>query len=126
MLQKLKMPIIIIAVLFVGFFVVTKFVKKDETKETITTTKVTPTSPDKNIVPLLLKIKDITFDGSIFSNPIFSSLKDFSKEIVKEEIGRPNPFAPSSSTSAATSTLTGLNFDFRSPATPGAISAPRF
>lgn len=58
---------------------------------------VVPGSVDadtKNILSILLALRSVKLDSSIFSNPAYISLKDFSTEIVPEPIGRPDPFAP--------------------------------
>ncbi len=49
---------------------------------------------DQELIALLLELKGITLDESIFSNPVFSSLSDFSQALVPEPVGRINPFAP--------------------------------
>lgn len=62
---------------------------------TLTTTSAAGTSAaDKNLVSTLLALRAVKLDGSILTNPAFSSLKDFSTQIVPEPVGRPNPFAP--------------------------------
>lgn len=40
------------------------------------------------------ELKEYTLDVSIFTNPKFTSLKDFGVEIVDVGTGRPNPFEP--------------------------------
>ena len=52
-------------------------------------------NPNGDLLPLLLSIKSISLDVSIFSDKAFSSLHDSSIEITKDiEEGRSNPFAP--------------------------------
>src|SRR3712207_3487395 len=41
------------------------------------------------------KIESLTLDKTILNDRTFTSLQDFSESIDKEEVGRPNPFAPS-------------------------------
>lgn len=48
----------------------------------------------REILALLADLKKISLDESIFSDPIFQSLKDFSVELAPEPKGRQNPFAP--------------------------------
>lgn len=110
MMQKIKLPIIILAALFAGFFVYNKFMKKDVSVDLIKTPALSIASPDNNILSLLLKLKDISFDTEIFNDPIFQSLEDFGKKIEAEEAGRVNPFAPSFS-AGATSTIKGPTFE---------------
>jgi hypothetical protein len=52
------------------------------------------TSGDQSIVSTLLTLQSITLSGTIFSNPAYSTLKDFTTAIVPEPAGRPDPFAP--------------------------------
>jgi hypothetical protein len=39
-------------------------------------------------------MKSTKLDSAFFTDPVFLSLKDSSVEIVKEPVGRKNPFAP--------------------------------
>jgi len=58
-------------------------------------TAPTPLSNDEqDLVATLLTLRAVNLDGTIFSDPDFISLRDFSTEIVQEPVGRPNPFAP--------------------------------
>jgi hypothetical protein len=48
-----------------------------------------------NFLSLLLSVKSIKLDDSIFSNPAWANLKDSSIELTPDHTeGRPNPFAP--------------------------------
>ena len=61
----------------------------------VTENFATPASQaDKDLVTTLLQLRSVTLDGTIFSDPVFKSLKDFGSEIVPEPVGRENPFAP--------------------------------
>jgi hypothetical protein len=46
------------------------------------------------ILAILDEMKSITLDASIFANPMFLNLSDFTVELTPEPISRPNPFAP--------------------------------
>ena len=62
-----------------------------------TTTGVTEQNSEiaQDFLSLLLNIKSITLQDSIFADPAFISLKDSSIELVPDgNEGRPNPFAP--------------------------------
>lgn len=60
-----------------------------------TTTDSAATDPaSQEVLETLLALRAISLDGTIFQNPAFQSLQDFSTEIVPEPVGRPNPFAP--------------------------------
>lgn len=47
-----------------------------------------------DILQLVQKLDYINIDNSIFASALFTSLKDFSVQIVPEDKSRPNPFAP--------------------------------
>ncbi|PCI30052.1 hypothetical protein COB52_01930 [Candidatus Kaiserbacteria bacterium] len=50
---------------------------------------------DQDILRLLLDMRSIQLDSSIFENPAFGKLQDFGKQIIPEPVGRDNPFLPS-------------------------------
>lgn len=49
---------------------------------------------DQNLVATLLQLRAVKLDGTIFTEPAFRSLQDFSTQIIPEPVGRSNPFAP--------------------------------
>lgn len=49
---------------------------------------------DAQLVATLLQLRTVTLNSTIFSDPAFESLQDFSTQIVPEPSGRPDPFAP--------------------------------
>jgi hypothetical protein len=51
-------------------------------------------SSDQQLVSTLLALRAVTLSGTIFQDPAFISLVDFSTPIVPEPVGRDNPFAP--------------------------------
>jgi|SRR3989344_8651532 len=57
---------------------------------------------DRQLVTTLLALRAVTLNGSIFTNPAFVGLQDFSTTIVPEPVGRDNPFAPLQSTATST------------------------
>ena len=57
---------------------------------------------DQQLVSTLLALRAVTLNGSIFSDPAFLSLQDFSTTITPEPVGRDNPFAPLPSTATST------------------------
>src|SRR3989344_9052446 len=48
----------------------------------------------REILTLLLNLKSLKLDSSIFSDPAFQSLADFGQSIPVRPQGRVNPFAP--------------------------------
>ena len=99
--------------LFIGIIVVLAAVfwyglSSSSTPAPILTTDTVSGSPslessDQELVTTLLALRAVTLSGTIFQDPAFTSLSDFSTAIVPEPVGRDNPFAPLSG-SATTST----------------------
>ncbi|MDQ5911879.1 MAG: hypothetical protein QG568_91 [Patescibacteria group bacterium] len=50
--------------------------------------------PGKEFVTQLLAIQNIKLNLALFADPVFQGLQDWSREILPQEAGRPNPFAP--------------------------------
>ncbi len=59
----------------------------------LTSETVNEKGPDGDLVSTLLALRAVKLDATLFTDPAFAGLKDFSTEIVPEPIGRPNPFA---------------------------------
>lgn len=108
--QKFKTPIIIIAVLAVGFIFYNMFFKGDSSSDAVSTTPTQDNSSLASFLPLLLQVQDIQFNNTFFSDNVYSSLKDFSQTIVPEDKERDNPFAPLEGVSVSSSTVEGLGF----------------
>ncbi len=54
------------------------------------------------ILSLLNDLKSLTLDDSLFSDPLFTNLVDFSTELTPEPKGRQDPFAPINVSAAPT------------------------
>jgi hypothetical protein len=52
------------------------------------------TAVEQELLTLLVELRSIRLDLAIFDDVRFQSLKDFSRELVPEPVGRPNPFSP--------------------------------
>ncbi len=52
------------------------------------------TPADQNLVATLLQLRAVKLESTIFSEPAFGALKDFSTPIIPEPVGRENPFEP--------------------------------
>lgn len=76
------------------------------TTDTTTTGSPSTDSADQQLVVTLLALRAVTLSGTIFSDPAFTSLKDFGTTIVPEPTGRTDPFAPLSATSSTSATNT--------------------
>ena len=59
------------------------------------------------VLNLLSQIRSLKIDTSVFKDPAYLSLRDYSVAIPQENVGRPNPFAPLSGISS-TSTVTTM------------------
>lgn len=89
--------IFFIAILgFVGFYI---FKGDSEDGSLVADVKITKTDDAQIIYSLLQKMSKVKLDDSIFSNQVFQGLKDNSIEVLPQETGRPNPFAPINSAS---------------------------
>lgn len=53
-----------------------------------------------DVIALIQQIKTLRIDQSIFSDPAFLSLTDYTTPIPPQPVGRPNPFAPLGSVSS--------------------------
>lgn len=64
---------------------------------------------DQDLISILLTLRAVSLSGTILSDPSFRGLNDFSKQIIQEDTGRPDPFAPlsPSALSPVQSTATG-------------------
>lgn len=92
--QKLKIPLIIVAVLICGYIIYNEFVKPPVSNALLQTqTSATSTPADQSILPLLLQIQGVTLDQKLFIDPVFRALIDRSQPIVPEPVGRQNPFS---------------------------------
>lgn len=102
--HKLITVLVVIVVLGVGWYALSG---SSSGTPALTTTPVADNSPaDQNLVSTLLALRSVTLDGTIFSDPAFMSLKDFSTQIVPEPVGRSDPFAPLPTSAAASATST--------------------
>lgn len=116
--QKLKTPIIIIAVLFAGLVSYNLFIKKPESQTLLKTTAQTDVkAPGSNFLPILLEVQGVTLDEKLFLDPVFRALVDWSLPIVPETLGKNNPFSNALSLSG-TSSVESLGFKDTSTSTP--------
>lgn len=92
--QKLKTPLIIIMLLFVGVVVYNNFVKNGSGASLLQKNGTAKQAPDQDLIPLLLRIQNVTLDEKLFLDPVFRALVDFGQPIIPETIGKQNPFAP--------------------------------
>lgn len=99
-IQNVVLVVVIVTLAFIAY----SFFAGRQSDQVLTTTDASQVSaPDQDLIALLLELKSISLDNSIFSNPAFTSLQDFSQELVPEPVGRTNPFEPLSGQSTAKS-----------------------
>lgn len=102
-LSKFKGLIIIVVLVVLGFIAYSKFMPKASTQQSGVVRQPGSSEtggfdvndgPARAFVTQLLAIQSIKFNTSIFAEPTFKSLEDFSRELVPQPAGRLNPFAP--------------------------------
>src|SRR3989344_1331121 len=95
--QRLKIPIIIIAVLFAGLLFYNLFLKKPASPALLKTAdQGGAPAPESNFLPILLEVQAVTLDEKLFFDPIFRALVDFSQPIIPESQGKANRFSGAS------------------------------
>jgi len=96
--KNIVMGIIIIVVLFAAFKLLVPKKEDAEVSPTVNTavvnTNIKISSATREAALTLQKIKSIEVDTEVFSDKTFKSLKDFRVNILPEDVGRDNPFAP--------------------------------
>lgn len=81
----------------VGIFLIYTFFFRPSTDPEVLQSDQTfssPQVPGRDLIVILRRLEGIALDGSVFQSDAFRSLTDFSIPLVKEPIGRDNPFAP--------------------------------
>jgi len=110
MIKHNKLVVAAIVVVLVGVACYALSGHTSSSSSALTTEDATGTqsAQEREALDILLQLRSIQLNGTIFSDAAFQSLKDFRTEIVSEPVGRRNPFAPlSSSEQAATTTVQG-------------------
>lgn len=101
LLKKNKI-ILIIVVVIVAAFMWFGLAEQKPTNNLLSSEVRSNSSPaDQETLRVLLDMRSIRLDSSIFENPAFASLRDFGKDIIPEPVGRNNPFAPVGSSQSA-------------------------
>lgn len=106
LVQKLKIPAIVIVVIIIGFFVYETYFSQSSSTTDLQVSTSQTSAQDQDFLNLLLQIKNINLDTSIFQNSAFISLQDDTLPILDQPYGRPNPFAPIGQDSGSISTST--------------------
>ncbi len=103
-LKKIIIPAVVVAVLVAGYFFFFKKTPGDDASlvssaTTDPTTGAVTSDPNsganQEFLNILLNVKNIKLDDSIFSDPAFIVLHDSTIILIPDATtGRPNPFAP--------------------------------
>ena len=122
-IKNILIGVLMLGVLIVAYFM---FIKKAPTDATLTSSSgITTTDQNtdsstsglgigQDFISLLLSVKSIKLNDSIFSDPAFLSLKDSSILLMLVDdgsLGRPNPFAPIGSDIAPASYNSNVSVD---------------
>ncbi|XKT74762.1 MAG: hypothetical protein ACJKTH_01595 [Patescibacteria group bacterium UBA2163] len=95
-LKQYQNIFIIVALIVIAFIGYTFFFAGEDNDASLTVEQAeeAPTEVGQELIGLLLELRSIQLDTSLFSDERFQSLQDFGQQIISEPVGRPNPFAP--------------------------------
>lgn len=94
-IKKYQNVLILLVVIVAGFIAYSIFFAHPEAAPLTESSVAAAENPvDQELIALLLTLHSISLDTTLFTDPKFTSLKDFTRELVPEPVGRPNPFAP--------------------------------
>lgn len=124
-IKKIIIIVVIVILAFVGYAILISGNKKESasgvTRQSVSTTPAGQNSnaatldgPGKEFVTQLLAIQNIKFNLQFFNDPVFKGLQDWSREILPQESGRPNPFAPLEGDVSQANLTTGFTGDIGS------------
>jgi hypothetical protein len=108
--HKIVIVVIIIIVIAGAWFGLSSSSGAPASDTALTSTGADTTGGDSDIVSSLYALQAITLSGTIFTNPAYTTLQDFTTAIVPEPAGRSDPFAPITAQSVATSTKSAQIF----------------
>lgn len=74
-------------------------------------------------VALLIDLQNISLNTDFLASTVFTSLKDFTRTIAPQDVGRRNPFAPIGSNAGAASQRSSVISAFRAPTPPPSPSS---
>jgi hypothetical protein len=94
-LKKYKNIIIVAVIIVIVAFSYNLFAGKTDKNLLTSEVKEAKNSVlETDLLSILIDLRLIKLDDSIFSDKAFQSLRDFGQDIVPEPVGRKNPFAP--------------------------------
>ena len=95
LLKKNKTLLIILVIVIVAFIGYTIIFNPGEDAGVLTSKNITTRGGgDNQLLLLLVNLRSITLDDSLFRDPAFRDLIDFGQQLTPEPTGRQNPFAP--------------------------------
>ena len=100
--NKIILALVVIVIIAFAWFGLSDRQPTSSTSILTNETRSGGSAAEQEILRLLLDMRSIRLDSSIFESPAFASLRDFGQEIIPEPVGRTNPFAPVGSTRAPT------------------------
>jgi uncharacterized membrane protein len=92
--SRFRTPLIVVALIIVAFLAYSIFFTGESEGVLSESSQSATASVDNELIALLLQLKSLTLDESLFGNAAFQSLQDLSQELIPEPVGRNNPFAP--------------------------------
>lgn len=96
-IKQNKIILIVLVVIIAGFAWYGLADRTPSTSLLTNDSRADSTVVEQDILRLLLDMRSIRLDSSVFENPAFTSLRDFGRSIVPEPVGRTNPFEPAES-----------------------------
>ncbi len=97
--SNIKNIIFLTIFLVASFYLYSYFFSKETETEisgslSVTTPEGVSRTVGGDLLVILSDLRTMKLDDSIFSDPLFRSLKNFRVELSSEPVGRDNPFAP--------------------------------
>lgn len=112
MMNKYKNLIIVVVIIIGGFFAYNTFLAGDLSPSASLQVTNSADILGADIIKAINQINTLKLDRGVFDDPIFKTLVDRSEEIMDQNSGRPNPFAPVTGVDFSVSNDgTQLNFD---------------
>jgi hypothetical protein len=90
--KEILFGLVIIVLLFIAYSLY--FGGEEEGALTTTGSQNAASAAEREIVSLLRQLEAVELDATLFNDPVFRQLQDFSRTIDPQPIGRNNPFAP--------------------------------
>jgi hypothetical protein len=93
LLKNLLIALGLAIILFVGYVVFFRDGGVSDTQGDVTLSQSAELE-SQQLLATLNELRSLSVDGTVFSNPLFLSLRDFRIDLGSEPEGRQNPFSP--------------------------------